>query len=119
MVYPSIDELIPKPMKAILPSSLIDEITERYETLGEKYLTDREVAPGVRINGMIFTDRIVNCREEVVDAVFCILGQIFKDVRHGMHEPTENLDTILNGLTMIYSLCVQMESQKNYTNVSP
>ena len=106
-------------MKAFLPQSLVEEIAERYETLGEKYLTDQALPDGRRINGMIFTDRIVNCREEVVDAVFCILGQVFKDVHHGQHSPTENLDVMLDGLVKIYSLCVQLEEQQNYTNVSP
>jgi hypothetical protein len=119
MVYPSIEELIPKSMQAVLPQSLAEEITERYETLGEKYLTEQMLPDGRHINGMIFTDRMVNCREEVVDAVFCVLGQAFKDVHHGHTEPSENLGAMLDGLVRIYSLCVQMEQQQNYTNVSP
>lgn len=118
-VYPSIEELIPKSLKAFLPQSLVEEISVRYETLGDKYLTEQILPDGRQINGMIFSDRLVNCREEVVDAVFCILGQIFKDVNHGKHEPSENLSEMLGGLTKIYSLCVQMEEQQDYTNVSP
>lgn len=118
-VYPSIDELIPKPLKAVLPHSLTEEISERYATLGEKYLTERTLPDGRHINGMMFTDRIVNCREEVVDGVFCILGQIFKDVNIGQHEPTEGLYEMLEGLSRIYSMCVQLEGQQKYTNVAP
>lgn len=81
--YPSISELLPQSMLAKIPPKLAEEITERYATLGEKYLTDALHTDGRRINGMMFTDRLVNCNEEIIDAVFCIVGQMFKDKNAG------------------------------------
>jgi hypothetical protein len=112
-VYPSAEELMPSILKAKLPASLVDEIAVRYETLGDKYLTEAVSSDGRRVNGMMFTDRIQNCREEIVDAVFCILGQIFKDGVTG-NQPDDNLYFLLEGLIEIYSGLAYMEESKNY-----
>lgn len=77
-VYPSIQELVPSELRRELPDALYNEIAFRYATLGEKYMTDKQFSDGRFINGMMFTNRIENCIEEVVDAVFCILGWILK-----------------------------------------
>lgn len=114
-VFPSIDELAPRSIRAIVPEYLMKEIEERYSTLGEKYLTDQEAPDGRRINGMMFTDRIVNCREEVIDAAFCILGQTFKDVQAG-RTPSDYLYSMLMGLIEIYSMCVSLEESGDYVN---
>lgn len=101
--YPSISELLPPLLLAKIPHKLAEEITERYATLGEKYLTDALHTDGRRINGMMFTDRMVNMNEEIVDAVFCAVGQIFKDTNAGKL-PSENLAYILDGLTELYTM---------------
>ena len=101
-------------MLAILPDSLAAEIKERYETLGDKYLSDKFHTDGRQINGMMFTDRIINCKEEVVDAVFCILGQIFKETVKGI-EPSENMFPMLYGLIQVYSLLSLEYVRGNYS----
>ena len=117
-VYPSADELLPRSMLGILPAALVVEITERYESLGTKYLSDKFWPDGRQINSMLFTDRIVNCREKVIDAVFCILGQIFKDLNHSDNQPDDALYSMLEALIAVYSICVSMEEGERYTNVS-
>lgn len=112
-VYPSTEQLIPEVMKAKLPMSLVEEITERYETLGTKYLSEEEF-DGRPVNQMMFTDRIINCREEVVDAVFCMLGQIFKEQSNGSEEIDDNIYFILEGLTNIYSALMFMQFNQSY-----
>lgn len=102
-MYPSVEELIPDLLMNKLPKNLAEEIIHRYQTLGPNYLTDVRHLDGRPVNGMIYTDRIVNCLEEVVDAVFCILGQIFKDTNSG-HMPSENLADILDGLIHVWTL---------------
>lgn len=102
-MYPSIKELIPDVLLARIPSKLVDEITERYETLGIKYLSDRVHYDGRKINDMMYSNRIDNCREEVVDAVFCILGWIFKAYRAGVPY-LDNAFTCLTNLTEVYAI---------------
>ena len=109
LAYPSIDELMPQVLLSLIPASLAAEIRERYLTLGDKYQTMYQHTDGRFINGMMFTDRIDNCLEEVVDAVFCILGQIFKDTEVNI-EPSANLYSILEGFIHIYSL-LMMEKE--------
>lgn len=104
---------MPREILAKLPHELVVEIKERYETLGEKYMTDEVYPDGRRINGMMFTDRIENCREEIVDAVFCIIGQIFKDTPEP-NGPSENLYFLLDGLIHIYSTLVILEETGEY-----
>ena len=118
-VYPSIDELAPREIRAIVPVLLMQEIEERYEKLGEKYLTDETRPDGRRINGMMYSDRIVNCREEIIDAVFCVLGQIFKDTRVANVEPSDSLYVMLTALIQVYSMCVVMEEEHEYWNHDP
>lgn len=101
--YPSIDELLPPLLLAKIPHKLAEEIKERYATLGEKYLTDALHSDGRRINGMMFTDRLVNMNEEITDAVFCVIGQIFKNKKNGI-DSSENLTYILDGLIDIYTI---------------
>lgn len=115
-VYPSIEELAPREIRAIVPALLMEEIEERYSTLGEKYLTEHLHPDGRRINGMMFTDRIVNCREEVVDAAFCLMGQIFKDIKIQGKEPNDAIYTMLKMCIDMYSLCVAMEELEDYWN---
>lgn len=108
-VYPSTEELIPEVFQAMLPASLVKEITERYETLGFKYVSGEKLSEDGRlVNDMMYTSRIDNCLEEIVDATFCILGQIFKD--SVVNKPSsDNLYTVLQSLIDIYSL-LKMES---------
>jgi hypothetical protein len=103
-------------MRAILPELLLGEIEDRYETLGEKYLTENHHIDGRLINGMMYTDRIVNCREEVVDAVFCVMGQIYKDTNIAGVEPNDSLFLMLSNLIQVYSLCIILEEEAAYWN---
>lgn len=77
-VYPSVEELMPKILLTKIPESLACEIRTRYEELGVKYLTENVHTDGRFINAMMYTSRVANCLEEIVDAVFCILGWIFR-----------------------------------------
>lgn len=104
-VYPNISELIPPSLEAKIPNSLYKDIANRYLTLGDKYLTEYYHIDGRPINGMMFSDRIQNCIEEIVDAAFCVLGEIFKRNVKGI-DPGENLYTLLDGIIQIYSLLV-------------
>lgn len=111
---------MPKPLLSIIPSELAREIEERYEKLGAKYLTDQTTEDGRPINGLMFTSRIENCREEVVDAVFCILGWIFKsnvptgnlvgNMNTGFHlengGPPDSAYDALRALINVYGICV-------------
>lgn len=117
-VYPSVDELMPRSLLAMLPQQLVEEISDRYRELGAKYLSDKFWPDGRQINGMLFTDRMENCREELVDAAFCILGQIFKDSEHSDREPHDLLYEMLAGLISLYSMCVALEESGEYANVS-
>lgn len=112
-VFPSTDELIPEVWEAKLPKTLFEELTNRYEELGPKYLTEYKVDDR-KINGMMYTDRIVNCREEIVDAVFCLLGQIFKEQVANVREPSENLYIMLSGLIEIYTTLKFIEHEEDY-----
>lgn len=103
--YPSILELVPDALMAVIPAKLFVEIAERYQTLGVKYQTEQQHADGRYINNMMFTSRIDNCREEVVDAAFCMLGWIFKARARNRPIPN-NAYTILTGLIQIYGLLV-------------
>lgn len=121
-VYPSIDELMPEAMLGIIPASLAKEIAYRYETLGPKYLSEAHTKDGRPVNSMMFTSRIQNCREEVVDAVFCILGWIFKEIQREGHikhpsgipignderfeGPPDSAYDALRGLITVYSILV-------------
>lgn len=102
-VYPSIEELMPELLLTKIPASLAREIEHRYVKLGDKYLTDNFTEDGRRINAMMYTNRIENGLEEIVDAVFCILGWIFKHLRNGT-EPPEAAYQSLMGLIEVYSI---------------
>lgn len=93
----------------------MEEIKTRYETLGEKYLTDQLTEDGRRINGMMFTDRVVNCREELIDAAFCVIGQIYKEAISG-RVPDDSFYALLEGCIDMYSLCVALEEGGEYVN---
>lgn len=112
-VYPSIEELTPRVIKSYIPELLMQEIKERYETLGEKYLTEQTTEDGRRINAMMFTDRIVNCREELIDAAFCVIGQIYKEAING-NQPDDAFYALLEGCIDMYSLCVALEESESY-----
>jgi hypothetical protein len=113
-VYPSIEELLPKVLLAKIPAALADEIAVRYTTLGDKYLTDKFHTDGRRINGMMDTDRVTNCNEEVVDAVFCIIGQIFKNKQAKNTETDLELSFVLDALISIYSALAGMFNRGEY-----
>lgn len=103
-VYPSISELMPNILLSRIPASLAAEISERYETLGGKYLTGNFTEDGRQINGMMYTSRIDNCLEEIVDAVFCMLGWIFKSNLNCAGAIPDSAYASLQGLIEIYSL---------------
>lgn len=108
-VYPSVEELMPNILKSRIPDTLARDIEERYTTLGGKYLTEKSHHDGRLINNMMFSNRIQECLEEVVDAVFCVLGWIFKYTTKG-EEPPNVAFSALTGLIEIYSiLYVQRE----------
>lgn len=113
-VYPSIEELMPRPLLNILPSPLVEDVVTRYRELGDKYLTYALHTDGRRINGMMYTDRVVNANEEIVDAVFCMLGQIFKDTSKGM-EPRDNIYVALELMIKLYQI-LKLEEQSGYYN---
>lgn len=108
-VYPSINELMPEILLARIPATLAKEIATRYETLGTKYLTEHKTDDGRRINAMMFTSRVANCLEEVVDSVFCVLGWIFKCGEEG-EEPPDAAYSCLVGFIEIYSLLKSEEA---------
>ncbi len=95
-VYPSTEELLTPYWKARLPATLVEEITTRYETLGEKYVTAHKRNDGRFINGMMYTSRVTNAVEEVVDAVFCMIGWAFK-----LNERLQDIPKDVNFLTLI------------------
>lgn len=113
-VYPSIEELMPEPLLNLLPGPLAADVAARYLNLGEKYLTDALHTDGRRINGMMYTDRVVNANEEIIDAVFCMLGQIFKDTSKGM-EPRDNIYVALELMIKLYQI-LKLEEQSGYYN---
>lgn len=102
--YPSESELLDPEILAMIPASLAEEVRHRYKTLGNKYLTAQQHYDGRFINGMMFTSRIDNCLEEVVDAVFCVIGWLFK---HRVDPTTYDFppvgDNILKALCDIYT----------------
>jgi hypothetical protein len=102
-VYPSIEELMPSILLTKIPASLADEIRTRYETLGEKYLTPNVHSDGRFVNAMMYTSRVANCLEEIVDSVFCVLGWIFKAQVDGRRIP-DSAFACLDMLIDIYSL---------------
>lgn len=104
-MYPSIEELIPPALEAKIPSSLYKDIANRYLTLGPGYATDFITVDGRPINGMMYSDRVQNCIEEIVDAAFCVIGEIFKRNAKGI-EPGQNMYILLEGIIQIYSLLV-------------
>lgn len=112
-VYPSMEELLPDVLRALVPAKLCDDMTVRYATLGEKYLTEKKYSDGRFINSMMDTSRIQNCVEEVVDAVFCILGWIFKCKVSGADYP-HSAYVILRGLIEVYSLLEAEKAQNAY-----
>lgn len=109
--YPSVDELLPLESLRILPENLSIDIATRYRDLGGKYLTDKLHDDGRRINGMMFTDRIENCLEEIIDGAFCIVGEIFKLKAAGMQVP--------HALNRILDLhCILYDQLKDYQEKS-
>lgn len=117
-VYPNIEELIPSILRSKLPATLIEEVTERYETLGFKYVSEEITDDNRLINSMMYTDRIINCREEIVDGVFCILGQILKEQLVEKNPPDILYDLLVN-LSEIYSTLKFMEHEGEYVVALP
>jgi hypothetical protein len=113
-MFPSTEELIPEVMLAKLPYSMVLLIKERYETLGVNYLTNIPIEDGRLINKMMITDRIENCLEEVIDAVFCILGWSFKCQEAAKDFPIEG-ELALNNLIQTYSLLKDAQANGSYS----
>jgi len=105
---------MPIQLKRLLPAELSEEVATRYATLGEKYLTDRVHTDGRRINGMMETNRLVNANEEIIDAVFCMLGQIFKDTVANK-EPSDNIYAALEGMIKVYQILKFEDDNGDYS----
>lgn len=109
-VYPDISELIPPELEARVPASLANWVTERYELLGPKYLTDDIRHDGRRVNSCMNNSSIQLALEEVVDAVFNVLVWIFK--LRLAREDQQAAYSALIGLIELYAL-LQIEFQRN------
>lgn len=109
-VYPDIKELIPPELEARVPASLADWVTNRYEMLGPKYLTDDIRADGRRVNSCMNNSSVMLALEEVVDAVFNVLVWLFKLKLAGANQ--ESAYSALLGLIELYAL-LQVEYQRN------
>lgn len=109
-VYPSIDELMPEVLLARIPEALARDIRERYATLGTKYLTEDLHTDGRRINAMMYTSRVANANEEIVDAAFCMLGEIFK-ANVNQEEIPDWTYQVLLGCIEIYSMLKAVEAE--------
>jgi len=105
---------MPIQLKRLLPAELSEEVATRYATLGEKYLTDRVHTDERRINGMMDTNRLVNANEEIIDAVFCMLGQIFKDTVTNK-EPSDNIYAALEGMIKVYQILKFEDDNGDYS----
>lgn len=109
-VYPSIDELMPSSILARIPVMLAHEIETRYETLGEKYMTDNRYQDGRFINGCMYKSSVQDALEEIVDAVFNTLVWLFK--ARNQDEISDNMIQVFLGLVEIYSmLCLEREME--------
>lgn len=121
-VYPSINEILPTYLLSRVPSSLVEEIKERYAILGPKYVTEQIYSDGRSINGCMLKSSVQDAIEEVVDAVFNTLVWLTK-LSHENDEQgfrvSENAGHILLGLIEIYSLlCMEKEADaRKYSNV--
>lgn len=93
-VYPNLEELLPEDIQAKIPISLFEEIRNRYETLGVKYMTDTQSDDGRFVNGCMYKSSIQDALEEVVDAVFNCLVWIFKERSGQMTEGTVSMELI-------------------------
>jgi hypothetical protein len=109
-VYPNLEELMPEVLLSRLPVTLVRDISERYLTLGGKYLSNEVHTDGRPINAMMFTSRVVNCIEEVVDGAFCMIGQAFKQQAAG-EQPDDYIYDALMGLVEIYALLKAHEDE--------
>lgn len=105
-VYPSIEELTPETIKAIVPALLIEEIEFRYNELGDKYITVYKHPDGRQINACMFNSSVQDCREEVVDAVFNVLVWALKLHMHGDIQASTNAGLILKDLIHVYGLLI-------------
>lgn len=101
---------MPEVMQSVIPEALAREIRERYATLGTKYLSDQKHTDGRTINAMMFTSRVANCREEIVDAAFCMLGEIFK-AQVADEDIPDWAYTILRGCIEMYSMLKAVEAE--------
>jgi hypothetical protein len=111
-VYPSTREIIPDLLLHKLPVSLVNQIEERYNLLGPKYVTEEVHLDGRFINGCMLKSSAQDAIEEVIDAVFNVLVLIFKNSKLGPVIPDE-LYSVLSGLIEIYTaLCVIREMNR-------
>ena len=97
-------ELLPEELQARVPASLSAWITQRYEELGGKYLTDDIRADGRVVNACMNKDSVQDALEEVVDATFNVLVWLFKLRLEG--KEGESAYSALLGLIELYALLV-------------
>lgn len=102
-VYPSIDDLMPHVMLGLIPGALAQEIKERYENLGLKYLTNKRTEDGRWINACMDKSSVQDAREEVIDAVFNTLVWIFKGYK-SKDGISPNSYPVLKNLIECYSI---------------
>lgn len=69
-VFPSVKEILPESVRRRLTGEIIQEITERYEKFGPKYIGPLNHPDGRRINMCMLNDSAQDAIEEVVDAIF-------------------------------------------------
>lgn len=111
-VYPSTQEIMPDLLLYKLPKKLVDDIEDRYERLGPKYVTEETHIDGRRINGCMLKSSSQDAIEEVIDAVFNILVLIFKNSRLDPVIP-DQLYSILTGLVEIYTALAVIREQQD------
>lgn len=103
------DELLPDILKARIPMKLAQEIEERYTTLGLKYMTEQRWDDGRLINACMFTNRIENALEEIIDAVFCVLGWILKYRQLNRQIPDSAYHALIGMIELYALLTVEKE----------
>lgn len=107
-VYPNISELMPEPLLAMVPVLLARDIETRYASLGTKYLTEERHTDGRQINALMYTSRVANANEEIVDAFFCMLGTAFKATVNEEEIP-DWVYEVMTGLIHIYGVLKMVE----------
>lgn len=68
--WPSIAELEGSSGNTKIPANLMALISKRYEEHAPEYISDEMHPSGKPYNKCMFVDNLVECEEEIVDAVF-------------------------------------------------